>query len=47
MNMRANEYESEAEERVRWLFIEMWKLALLSHGPAPETSPIKLQLLLV
>ena len=20
------EYESEAEERVRWLFIEMWKL---------------------
>ena len=37
------EYESEAEERVRWLFIEMRKLALLRCGPAPETSPIKLQ----
>ena len=37
------EYESEAEVRVRWLFIEMWKLVLLSCGLAPETSPIKLQ----
>ena len=37
------EYESEAEERDRWLFIEMWKSALLRCGPAPETSPIKLQ----
>ena len=36
------EYESEAE-RVRWLFIEMQKSALLRCGPAPETSPIKLQ----
>ncbi len=40
---RDAEYESEAEERVRWLFIEMRKLALLRCGPAPETSPIKLQ----
>ena len=40
---RGAEYESEAEERVRWLFIEMRKLALLRCGPAPETSPIKLQ----
>ena len=37
------EYESEAEERVRWLFIEMRKSALLRCGPAPETSPVKLQ----
>ena len=37
------EYKSEAEERVRWLFIEMWKSALLRCGPAPETLPIKLQ----
>ena len=40
---RGAEYESEAEERVRWLFIEMRKSALLRCGPAPETSPIKLQ----
>ena len=40
---RGAEYKSKAEERVRWLFIEMRKLALLRCGPAPETSPIKLQ----
>ena len=37
------EYESEAEERVRWLFIEMRKSAPLRCGPAPKTLPIKLQ----
>ena len=43
MGGRGAEYESEAEERVRWLFIEIRKSALLRCGPAPETSPIKLQ----
>ena len=45
MGGRGAEYESEAEERVRWLFIEIRKSALRC-GPAPETSPIKLQFLL-
>ena len=40
------EYESEGEERVRWLFIRILELALLRCGPTPETLLYELQMLL-